>query len=216
MDILQVETTRKLLEERKNVATTACLEEERRLERLKAEIASLEGVLKLKTSSSSSLDDQISAQNTVLLALKKEIRDIVADKDAIIHRKTEEIAWEEETHKVALANRDGINKDIVRAQLSMNELQTALGEKREELKQQGELLVSLLHSVKTEQDNLDTLIASQVQERLSLAAEKKLLSDTAKQQEQKETELYELREDLTIVRDRYAEFARTHSLPFNV
>lgn len=215
MDILQVETTRKLLEERKNVATTACLEEERRLERLKAEIASLEGVLKLKTSSSSSLDDQISAQNTVLLALKKEIRDMVADKDAIIHRKTEEIAWEEETHKVALANRDGINKDIIRAQLSMNELQTALGEKKEELKQQGELLVSLLHSVKIEQDNLDTLIASQVQERLSLATEKKLLSDTAKQQEQKETELYGLREDLTIIRDRYASFAREHSLPFN-
>lgn len=215
MDILQVETTRKLLEERKNVATTACLEEERRLERLKAEIASLEGVLKLKTSSSSSLDDQISAQNTVLLALKKEIRETVADKDAIIHRKTEEIAWEEENHKVALAHRDGINKDILQAQFAFNQIQTEVGEKKEELKQQGELLVSLLHSIAQEQTKLDTLISSQVQERLSLATEKKLLSDTAKQQEQKEKELYGLREDLTIIRDRYASFAREHSLPFN-
>lgn len=216
LNILHTEQERKLLEERKNVALSACLEEERRLERLKGEIASLEGVIKLKTASSTQLDMDISLQNGVLSTLKNDIHASLEEKKQALAKKDQEHA--EVNLRVAelMATRDGLQKDIDTLHRGINELRTEEGQTQERLKEQGLLLMSVIASVSEEQNKLTELIASQAGERADLLNTQARLQKTAEAQQKREEELYQLREDLTIISERYAEFARTHSLPFNI
>jgi chromosome segregation ATPase len=215
MNIHDVEAQRKLLEERKQRAIGACLLEEKRLEEIKKDISTMDVVLKTKQGDLVTLESTIHDRKTLLASLGEEIERIRLEKESVLFQKDQEINLRDQEIQTLTIHREGLNKDILMVQRALNEAQTELGQAKEDLRVTGIKLMDLMKSVQAEQEVLNDIIFKQEKEKQDIVQEKALLAKTKKEQAKKENELYKLREDLTIIRDRYARFARENKLPFN-
>lgn len=95
-----------------------------------------------------------------------------------------------------------VDKEILDMQEAIN------GEKKK--------LIELHEKTRIAQLDLDTVIESQKDEKSSLIKQREDTERAYKTLKEDEKKLYILRDDLQIVRDRYANFARENNLPFNV
>lgn len=95
-----------------------------------------------------------------------------------------------------------VDKEILDVQEAIN------GEKKR--------LLELHEKTRIAQLDLDTVIESQKDEKSSLIKQREDTERAYKTLKEDEKKLYILRDDLQIVRDRYANFARENNLPFNV
>jgi len=95
-----------------------------------------------------------------------------------------------------------VDKEILDMQEAIN------GEKKK--------LLELHEKTRIAQLDLDTVIESQKDEKSSLIKQREDTERAYKTLKEDEKKLYILRDDLQIVRDRYANFARENNLPFNV
>lgn len=214
--ILQLEKERALLEQRKIVAYEACIKEERRLEELQSKIVSLDAVLRGRTQEDTFLENRIETNKAICAGIEKEIAVKIQERDQFVLDQDQEVARIQSDTDALRANQKGLQIDIANLQQGLNNIQSELGTTKESLLVKGQELLSLLPVVEEEYHKLNTIRSGQEFEKQSLQKQRSELLTIATQNEKKEQELYTLREDLIIVRDRYAEFARENNLPFNI
>lgn len=214
--ILHIEQERMLLEKRKNDALQACLVEERKLEQLKGELSSLDGMKRLREQEVERLHNEIVLSNSTLVVLKSDVAKLILERDEQKARTEQELQQVHALIDVETQTRTGLQKDMDTLVYAINQAKEEESKIKGQCEEQGDLLVSLLKSTQEEGDKLTQLLVSQEQEKQTLKREFEVLQTTKDELKKKEEELYQLREDLGIVRDRYAQFARENNLPFNV
>lgn len=215
-NILQIEQERRLLQERKALALEECTEVERKLENLHELVKNSDILLSEKSKQCSDISNQINALTQLKTDLNNEIISIREEKTRILSSYDNQECKKRENIELLENERKMLQKDTLLTRISLENVQKEYAEILEKLKNTGEELVYLMKSVQEEKKELQEIVIEQEKEFTRLRTEKDVLLKTSEELQNKEKELYILREDLNIIKERYAQFARENNLPFNV
>lgn len=186
------------------------------LDHKRAEVATIDQLLSTKQEALARCTHTLEEKNTLICQKNAEYDQL----DSIREKKIEEYKEKELLCKNSMEMREHalielsktfdetikrkrmVDKEILDVQEAIN------GEKKR--------LLELHEKTRIAQLDLDTVIESQKDEKSSLIKQREDTERAYKTLKEDEKKLYVLRDDLQIVRDRYANFARENNLPFNV
>lgn len=216
MSILHAEQERLVLQERKNAAISACYEEERKLERIKDEISVQERMKKSYAQDIYELKISIATHEFTIKTLQQDIVSLQSVKSEKEIRAERDISVLEDNIAQLEAQRTGLTLDIAALQRAINELAREKGEKQQQIEDKSQELRIMIASVVEETEKRNEIIAKTVVEQTQITQDRVVLKKATDELQLEKEELYQLRTDLSIIRDRYAEFARKNTLPFNI
>lgn len=214
--ILQIEQEKRLLHERKEKALEEYLVQERKLEELQRNIDEMQRIIITKNSEISQKNNEIEVKNSIVQSIETSIVSLRQEKDAVLRLYDAKIEEKQQTISGLQREFDSLSKDVARTQNSLDISRQELGEVNENIKNKGDELFYLIKSVDEEKKTVQSLIIEQEMYRNSIEHEKQTMNTKSKELQAKEEELYTLRSDLNVIKDRFARFAQENNLNFTI
>lgn len=186
------------------------------LDHKRSEVAMLDQLLSIKQEELARCTHTLEEKNTLICQKNAEYDQL----DSIREKKIEEYKEKEllcknsmEMREHALIELSKTFDDTVKRKRMVDKDAVEL---QEAITNEKKTLLELREKTRIAQLDLDTVIEAQKDEKSSLIKQREDTERAYKTLKEDEKKLYVLRNDLHIVRDRYANFARENNLPFNV